>query len=184
VGILFIILAVFALGIWCGFLIGFSRAMRQAAVRMQGPGRRATPWVFIAGGSISLVIALAALLHSWWFVNTAARATGIVIEMREQTDKEDGATTYSPTFRFRDASGAEHTVASTASSSPPRHRIGDAVRVLYRPSDPESARIDGYWYLWGFPTITGFVGTFSLAIGLVVLFWPRLLARFKRQRTM
>jgi hypothetical protein len=179
--IFIVVLVVLAVGIWLGFLIGFSRAMREAAARMQRPKRPVIAWFLIAGASICLAVAVSASLYSWHFVSTAARATGTVTELREHTDKEHDSTSYAPTFSFRDAAGVEHTVVSTLYSSPPQHRIGETVPVLYRPTDPQSARVDGYWYLWGLPTITGLLGGFYLPVGLVVLFWPRIAARFRRQ---
>jgi hypothetical protein len=55
------------------------------------------------------------------------------------------------------------------------------VLILYRPSDPQSARVDDHRHLWGVPTITDLIGCFYLPVGLVVLFWTRLVGRFRRR---
>jgi hypothetical protein len=179
-GTLILVLVILGIGIWIGFMIGFSKAMFKVAARMQRPKRPVIAWVIIAMACICLVIAAGSSLHSWRFVSTAARTTGTVTELRDYTDRENGGTSYAPTFSFRDSGGVEHSVASSLYSSPPQHRVGDTLPVLYRPNEPTSARVDGYWYLWGMPTVTGILGGLYLPVGIVILFWPRIAARIGR----
>lgn len=181
-GVFIVILVVLAVGIWLGFIIGFSRAMREVVARMRGPKRRATAWFLIAGACVCFVVAVSTSLYSWYFVSTALRTTGTITELRERTEKEHGGIAYAPIYKFRDAAGAEHSVASNLYSAPPLHRVGDTVQVLYHPTDPVNARIDGYWYLWGIPTVTGLLSGLYLPLGLIVFFWPRIIGRFGGQR--
>ena len=137
-------------------------------------------WFLIAGSVIVLIIAIGTALYSWHFSATAAHTSGRVIEMVKHTNNKDGGVSYSPVFVFRDATGAEHTIYSTLSSWPPRHRVGDIVPILFSPDDPQNARIEGFWYLWFVPVLTGILGIIYLPVGLVVLFWPRIASRFKK----
>lgn len=180
-GIFILIFVVLIAGISFGFMLGFSRAMRAAATRIHGTKRPVIAKLVIGLGCAALVGALATSLHTWHFTRIAQRTSGTVIEMQEQTDKDSGSISYAPTFRFQDASGAEQTVASSFFSSPPEFRVGDRVGVLYRADSPKSARIDSYWQVWGLPSLLGIIGSIELPIGLVILFWPKITGRFRRQ---
>jgi hypothetical protein len=176
-GIAIIIFVVLAFGISFGFITCVLRTLAKQGL-LPRPKRPAVAWFLMGSACICLVVALGAAFYSWHFVGTAERTTGTIIEMREQRDKENGGTLYAPTFSFRDASGVQHIVASNVWSAPPQHRVGDTVAVLYQPTDPQGARMNGYWHLWGLPTITGLLGGIYLPIGLVLLFWPRIIGRY------
>jgi hypothetical protein len=178
-GTLILILVVLVAGISFGFMLGFSRAMREAASRIHGTKRPVIARLLIGVGCLALVVALATSLHTWHFTRVAQRTSGTVIEMREDTDKDSGSVSYAPTFRFQDATGAEHTVASSFFSAPPEFRVGDRVGVLYRAGSPKAARIDSYWQVWGLPSLLGIIGSIELPIGLVILFWPKITARLR-----
>ena len=84
-----------------------------------------------------------------------------------------------PSVSFRDAQGAEHIVYSSTASYPPKHQVGDTVRVLYSPEHPRDAKIESFFSLWGLPFVTGLLAAFYLPLGLLVWFWPRIVARFR-----
>jgi hypothetical protein len=90
----------------------------------------------------------------------------------------DTETVYAPVFTFRDANGMEHTIHSDAASNPPKYQVGDNVRILYSPHNPEAAKTDGFFSLWGVPFVTGLLAAFHLPAGLIVWHWPRLKQRF------
>lgn len=177
-GIFILITVVLVAGISFGFMLGFSRAMREAASRVHGTRRPTIAWVVIVLGCAALIGALGTTLYTWHFTRIAQRTSGTVIEMLAQTDK-DGSTTYAPTFRFQDATGSPHTVSSALFSSPPEFHVGDAVTVLYRSDAPQDAKIDSYWQVWGLPTLLGLCGSIELPVGLIVLFWPKITGRFR-----
>lgn len=179
--IIVVLIAGISFGFMLGFMLGFSRAMREAASRIHGSQRPTIAKLVIGLGCAAMVGALAATLHTWHFTRVAHRTDGAVIEMRTQTDKDSGSVSYAPTFRFQDASGIQHTVSSSFYSSPPEFHVGDAVTVLYRSDDPQTARIDSYWQVWGLPSLLGIIGSIQLPVGLIVLFWPRITARFRGQ---
>jgi hypothetical protein len=180
-GILIVILVALGVGIWLGFIVGFSRAMRDAAKRIQGTKRPIIAKLAIGLGCAALVIGIASWLHTYHFTRIAQRTSGTVIEMREMTDKDSGSVSYAPTFRFQDTNGSQHIVTSSLFSSPPEFHVGDSVTVLYRGDDPQTARIDSYWQVWGLPSILGIISSAELLIGLIVLFWPKFTARFGGQ---
>jgi len=181
-GILIVIILVLIVGIGIGFMIGFSRAMRDAArhVQLHGTTRPTLAWIFISGSSLLLIAAFATSMHTLRFTRIAQRTIGNIIEMRPNNDRDSGDVTYAPTFRFQDTSGSEHTVSSHFYSAPPEFRVGDAVKVLYRSDDPESARIDSYWQVWGLPTLLAIIGGVQLPTGIVAFCWPKIMARFRR----
>jgi hypothetical protein len=178
-GTVILALVLLVAGLSFGFMLGFSRAMREAATPVHGAKRPVIAKLVIGLGCAVLAGALATALHTWHFTRVAQRTRGAVIEMREQTDYDSGRISYAPTFRFQDASGTEHTIASSFFSSPPEFRVGDRVGVLYRADSPQSARIDSYWQVWGLPSLLGIIGSIELPVGLVILFWARMKGRFQ-----
>ena len=179
-----LILVTFALavGIYLGFLLGFSRAMQKAAVKIQRTPRSGVAKIVVGLGCAVLLGALISLVHTWRFTRVAQRAVGEVVAMRGTTDTENGGISYAPTFRFQDAGGSQHTVSSTLYSSPPEFQLGDRVQVLYRSDDPGVARIDSYWQVWGLASVLGILGAVTSVGGLAVLNWPCVLVRFRGQR--
>jgi hypothetical protein len=177
-----VILVVVALvtGVYIGFLIGFSRAMRGAAGKFYGTKRPVVGWLFGVLGSIGLLVAIGSWFYLLHFTHVALHATGTVIEMQQQVDK-DGVIAYAPTFSFVDVAGVQYTVSSGFFQSPPAFHIGDTVPILYLSSDPRAARIDSYWQVWGLPSLLAILGGFFLAVGLIVILWPRIIGRLRRQ---
>ena len=178
-GIFILIIVVLVAGISFGFMLGFSCSMREVARSLHGTRRPTVAWVVIILGCAALVGALGTMLYTWHFTRVAERTSGTVIEMREQTDKDSGSICYAPTFRFQDAGGSPHTVSSGVFSSPPEFHVGDVITVLYRRDAPQDARIDSYWQVWGIPSLLGIGGCIELPVGLSMLFWPKIIGRFR-----
>ena len=177
-GVLILVLVVLAAGVWLGFLLGFSRSMREAAKRANARSNR--PLIgrlFVGSGCVCLLVAIGTTLYSWNFIRTAHRTTGTVTEMRERTDRETGSKSYAPTVVFRSPEGTEHRIEPNLHTDPPLHRVGETAPILYQPDAPDSARVDGFWYHWGLTTIAGLLGSLQLSGGLAVLHWPRIVAR-------
>ncbi len=111
------------------------------------------------------------------FLSRAARAPGVVSEMERSTSSEGGAVFY-PVFTFTDGAGTAQTQRSSYGSSTYKLQSGDAVTVLYDPSDPEHARIDSFQTLWLGPlAITGF----GLLFGGFACFWLSFATRAVKQ---
>lgn len=178
-GIVILVLITFVAGGSVGFMIGFSRALRESAKKIHGTHRPLLGWLIFGLGCSLLVIGLISSLYTWRFTRDAEHASGVVVEMRPHLDKDNGDVSYAPTFRFEDSSGIHHTVSSSFFSSPPEFHVNNSVDVLYRRNDPENARINSYWQLWGIPSLTGIIGSVELPVGLVVICWPAIVARFR-----
>ena len=113
------------------------------------------------------------------FLAQAVVAPGTVVELVRS--RSDSSYTFAPVVRFQDASGAEHEFLSSSGSNPPAYDTGEAVEVLYLPTDPSDARINGWFALWGIALILGGMGAVFLAIGGVFLLVPLLSARRAEQ---
>ena len=173
--ILFLVILALAAGLYFGFIIGFSRAVREAAKQMRSASSWSDRGRFLIGlGCLGLTCSVGATIYSWNFIRTAQHATGTVIELRRSKDKESDDVTYAPTFAFQDTTGAAHTVPATLFSSPPLHQVGDTVDILYRPGDPPNARIDQFWYHWGLAVILACVGGLTTFLGIGILYLPRI----------
>lgn len=163
-------------GAAAGYLLFFSRAMREAAPAQNRARRTTAAWFSMAFGGGLTLAALVAALHTWHFARTAARTTGTVVEMREA--ENDGC--YAPVFRFMDKAGNTHTVSSSLYSAPPEFHVGDSVGVLYSGAKPDNAVIDSWWQAWGLSTLLGVLGTICLTSGFILHRWHRITARFKQ----
>ena len=180
-GILTLITITLVIGIGIGFTLGFSRAMRQAAARIQRENqdpvkRTIASRLMLMLGTACLVIALCVAIYTWHFIHISRRTSGTVIEMLQNRDK-DGDISYSPTFRFEETNGTPHIVSSHVFSSPPEFHVGDSVSILYPDDRPQAARIDRYSQIWGLPTVIGIAGGLLVIFGLGVKFWPKLKGR-------
>jgi hypothetical protein len=142
------------------------------------PDRESSGLGIVGVGSLALLAAVGALIYALAFVHGGARARGQVVALVPHQDGELG-TVYCPTFRFRDTHDTEHTVTSTMGSAPPEYRVGDFVRVIYRPESPEDAKIDSFWSVWGMALIPGSLGLLCLLVGILVLTWPRIIGRIR-----
>lgn len=180
-GIIFLIISVLAFGIYIGFSIGLSRVVREMAGRSPKSARSVVGRIAVILAIGSLGLALCSWIYMLHFVHVAAHTSGIVIEMQQQTDKDNGSVSYAPTFRFQDAGGVEHTVSSGFFQSPPDFHVGDIVEVLYLKDAPKQARINSYWQVWGLPSLAGIMGILTLSIGLILTVWPKIAGRFAKR---
>jgi hypothetical protein len=132
----------------------------------------------IALGCASLMAAVITCFYTWHFISYAQRTSGTVIDVHETTDAENTILNYAIIFRFQDAGGLPHTVSSAVLASV---HVGDSVTVLYPGEDPQNARIDRFWQVWRLPILFGIGGSIELLVGLIVLNWRMIKARFTRQ---
>ena len=103
------------------------------------------------------------------FIATAAVAQGTVVSLR--VSESSDSVTYSPVFRFSVPDGREIEVVSSSGSNPPNYSPGEAVEVLYLPDDPYTARINGFFSLWGGVAIVGGLGAIFFAVGAALFVW-------------
>ncbi|MBC8024847.1 MAG: DUF3592 domain-containing protein [Steroidobacteraceae bacterium] len=139
---------------------------------MKKPGVLSVLFGLIGLGLLAGAIALA--LNTRSFIATAKHAPGIVTELIEKRDTDDGSITYKPVVAFTADSGASVTFASSFSSNPPAYDVGETVDVLYAPDNPNEARIRGFGSLWLGAVILGGIGTVFTGIGFGILVASRL----------
>lgn len=106
------------------------------------------------------------------FVRSAAEAPGTVTELlasrsRDSDGREHG--TYRPVVEYRLPSGEARSFVSSMGSSPPSHRVGEPVTVLYDPASPEDVRLGGVFSLWGVAIVLGGIGAVFGGIGAGIL---------------
>ncbi len=135
-------------------------------IRLEG----IVPYMAFATGGLGLLIGLAFLADTVWFLAVAARVTGVVIghEARVSRDSEGTTTFIHLVVEFRDAGGVTRTVTlEHGASGPPQFSQGQEVAILYRSSNPAGARIRCFTHLWLFPIAALVFGGSGVAFGLM-----------------
>jgi hypothetical protein len=97
-------------------------------------------------------------------VARGAHADGIVIDLIAERDS-DGDDVYYPRVRFLTPASEPMEFTGSVGSSPAAFDVGEAVAVLYNPTDPRDARIDSFFQLWFGPLVMGFLGLVFTAVG-------------------
>ncbi len=125
-------------------------------------------WLFLGVGLAMLVGAALLANATRGFLARAVSAQGTVVDLEASSSKDsDGRATtyYRPIVQFVAANGERLEVRSRTGSNPPSHARGETVEVLYAPDEPRSARIRGFFELWGGAAILGGIGGVFSAIG-------------------
>jgi hypothetical protein len=89
---------------------------------------------------------------SWQLQTGGKTATGMVVQLNEQSDGEGGCCTYVPVVEF-DAGGQVYSFEGSTASYPPAYELGERVPVLYDPANPQTAQIDKWSERWLFPIL-------------------------------
>lgn len=131
--------------------------------------------VFSAVGVGMLVASFFVFSNTTSFIRRAVEANGKVTDLeRSRSSSSSGSsTTYRPVVEFTTATGKRIEFVSSVGSSPPSHRVGESVKVLYNPADPQSARIKSFFQLWFGFLIVFFLGLAFATIGLGMIFVRR-----------
>jgi len=101
------------------------------------------------------------------FLDNAVKAQGVVIDLVRSRSSD--STTYAPTVRFTTAQGVMIEFTSGTSSNPPSYSRGEQVNVLYLESDPDDAKIDSFFSVWGAAVIVGVIGLVFFLVGLGII---------------
>jgi hypothetical protein len=130
--------------------------------------------VFSTIGIGMLVVSFFIFSNTTSFIRRAVEAEGKVIDLERSrsssSSSSSSSSTYRPVVEFTTATGKRIEFTSSVGSSPPSHRVGEPVRVLYNPADPQSARIKSFFQLWFGFLIVFFMGLVFAAIGLSMIF--------------
>lgn len=111
----------------------------------------------------------AAAVFSWMrtrrFIDESVSAFGEVIRLIEHHDE---GVTYAPVIRFTGPGGRAVEFTESVSSNPPAHRVGERVKILYRPEDPSRARVASTLSLYLLAIIFGVIGGIVSIVGLLL----------------
>jgi len=123
--------------------------------------------IFLLIGLGLLGGAVLSFVTTWRFIDGAVAADGVVIAFEERWDSDDGAYTYYPRVTFETEDRRKFEFTSDTGSRPAAFDVGEPVRVLFDPAQPDAARIDSFLQLWLLPLILGGIGTVFSGFGLV-----------------
>lgn len=79
---------------------------------------------------------------------------------------------YFPVIAFKTAEGSQIEFVGKSGSSSPTFVKGQQVDVIYRPEDPNHAKINTFLDLWAPPLFLAIFGTIFFVIGLTFIFVP------------
>ena len=89
---------------------------------------------------------------SWQLQTNGETTTGMVVELKEQSDGQGGCCTYVPIVEFA-VNGQAYSIDGDTASDPPQYEVGQAVPILYAPASPNKAQINKWTERWLFPLI-------------------------------
>ena len=137
-------------------------------------------WGFIAVAVITLTISFFVYRHVHGFVQSASRAQATITKLTERRD-HDSDIVYYPVFTFKDSKGQTHEIDSSSGQYPPAYKVGDTVTVLYQPEQPENAKLDSFFDIWGWAAMLGGFGVLDLVVGLGMLAVVFIIQRSKHE---
>ena len=126
-------------------------------------------YLFLLAGGLLLLGAVVSYHNADRFLESADSATGFVVSLEEQ--RGDGAISYRPVVAFIDTNERMVHFTSRVGSSPAAYAIGEQVRVLYPANQPEDARINDLFELWGGSIIMAIIGAPFFLVGLLMMFF-------------
>jgi len=115
-------------------------------------------------GVVLLGIAYFLWMRTKEFIATARPVKGTVINMLRDSE---GAS--APVFKFTASNGDVIEKRDTMYSTPPAHKVGDIVDILYDPNNPQSARVVKSSNLYFAPILLAVMGVVFLGTGAVWL---------------
>lgn len=133
-------------------------------------------YVFSLIGLGMLVTAIVLFMNTKSFLQTAEVAQGTVIELR--ASRSSDSLTYHPVVSFTTSQGQRITFSSGSGSNPPSYTEGETLEVFYAAAEPQDAKINGFFALWGGAVILAGMGTVFFTIGCLIIF----LSGFKQRK--
>ncbi|WP_372927564.1 DUF3592 domain-containing protein [Marinobacter sp.] len=125
-------------------------------------------YLFSVVGGALLVGAFLWYQSTVTFLDEALEAPGVVTDL--VYSRSGDSSSYYPVVQFEDASGQLIEFQSSSGSNPASYSRGEEVSVFYLPGEPGSARINGFFSLWGGALIMAILGgTFFLVGSLMVI---------------
>ncbi|KAB2890356.1 MAG: DUF3592 domain-containing protein [Desulfobulbaceae bacterium] len=137
--------------------------------------RRRWGWFLLALGLLAVLLTFVIAAQRFAFLARAQNVPGVVIEMVRMSSgriSQSGGEAYAPRVRFV-VGAVEREFVSPFGSYPPAFAVGEAVRVLYDPGDPEHAEVDRRGQLWGPVMVCSVLGVLLGALGGWLVRTPR-----------
>ncbi|MCW9024779.1 MAG: DUF3592 domain-containing protein [Gammaproteobacteria bacterium] len=124
------------------------------------------PWHSLSLALVGIILSTVSFygyLSESAFIDSAIETKGIVTDNIHKNDM------YYPVIQFRDKNNKWYVLPLNRSSSSPMYEKDETVTVLYSPTNPDDAKLDGFFSLWLLTFITGILGfLFSLSS---ILLW-------------
>ena len=117
--------------------------------------------IFLAVGVGSALLAAFFYWRNRRFMRESVATQGMVTGLVTSSGSEGGVV-YHPVVQYTTQSGQMVQFQESVGSSPPRFQPGQTVPVRYIPSDPQRARIPGWFSSW---FLTGFFLLFAVTFG-------------------
>jgi len=109
------------------------------------------------------------------FLAEAIKTEGTVVELVQS--QSDDSTIYRPVVQFTSQNGQEIEFVSSSGSNPPSYSRGEKIEILYHSKDPQNAKINDFFSLWGGPVILGGIGGVFFLVGAGIILVGTLKAR-------
>jgi hypothetical protein len=129
---------------------------------------------FLSIGLAFCALSISSLVRAKLLLRKGKTTSGRVVRLIEHGDPHESDITWSPVVEYEDSNGEAHEFECPVSSHAPKtgwqqssqrakpeFNIGDAVKVVYDPSNPGAARIKSGERIWVIPL---FLGSFGAAM--------------------
>lgn len=113
--------------------------------------------IFGLVGGLLVLIGVFLYIRTRIFIGKAQEVKGTVIEM-VYSRNSDGDGGFSPVYQFKTLDGQNIVIHDSLSSNPPRFQVGQEVKVLYDPGNPQKARLNKWMNLYFVPVLLAGIG--------------------------
>ena len=102
------------------------------------------------------------------FIESAIETDGTVVELVRVRSSDSSSYYYKPVVNFKTENGELTEFISSTGSNPASYSKGEQVKILYLATDPQSAKIKGFFSIWGAAIILGGIGCVFFLVGLTM----------------
>ena len=124
-------------------------------------------------GLLSLYAAWRMAANTRAFQRLAAHATGVITAFREDVSRNKDASTshaFYPTITFQPSNGKPLSFTADTAVDPLEYPVGEPIKVLYDPANPQKARLDSFDSLGAGPVTLGIFGLGFIGGALLIYF--------------
>lgn len=127
-------------------------------------------YLFSLIGAAVLVGAFFSYQNTATFLDEAVEARGTVTDL--VYSRSSDSSSYYPVVKFQAGNGQLVEFQSSSGSNPASYDVGESVSVFYRVGEPQSARINGFFSLWGLSLILAILGGAFFLVGTLMILVP------------